>query len=377
MTRSATITGWGKCRPPVSLTNADLERLVDTSDEWIVSRTGIRERGIAHVECTDLAEVAARRALAAAGVPADEVGGAIDLVLVATTTPESLCPSTAVEIQRRLGAPGTAALDLNAACSGFVYALTTAASLLRGGVADRALVVGAERLSYLMDYRDRSTCVLFGDGAGAVVLEAVEAADGVPVPGVLGADLGADGTKSHLIAFGGIGTRGTIDRHEPADHSVRFAGQAVFKIAVEEMAASAVRALESAGLTPGDVDVFVPHQANRRIIDAAARRLGLDPGRVVVDIETHGNTAAASIPMALTDALEGGRIAPGDVVVFSAFGGGVTWGSVVVRWGDRVEPLGSTDHELVAVDVTVDELIAPNRRFFAPLHADAPTGTGV
>ncbi|RMH82499.1 MAG: ketoacyl-ACP synthase III, partial [Actinomyces sp.] len=311
------ITGWGKCRPPVSLTNADLERLVDTSDEWIVTRTGIRERGIAHVECTDLAELAARRALAAAGHDPDAAGDALDLICVATTTPESLCPSTAVEIQRRLGATGTAAFDTNAACSGFVYALATVASLVETGVARRALVVGAERLSYLMDYHERSTCVLFGDGAGAVVLEGVDTPDDAPRPGVLGVDLGADGSRSHLIAFGGIGTRGTIDRHDPADFSVQFAGQAVFKIAVEGMAASARRALERAGLGPDDVDVFVPHQANRRIIDAAARRLGLDPERVVVDIETHGNTAAASVPMALTDALAAGRIAPGDVVVTS------------------------------------------------------------
>jgi 3-oxoacyl-[acyl-carrier-protein] synthase-3 len=358
----ATITGWGKCRPPLSLTNADLEQLVDTSDEWIRERTGIESRGMCHLETTDMAEVAARHALAAAGLePTD-----LDLITMATVTPEISCPSNACVLQQRLGAVNAAAFDLNAACSGFVYGLGAVSSMVRAGVVRRALLVGAEKLHFVMDYRDRNTCVLFGDGAGAVIIEACD--DGT---GVLAVDLGADGVAGSTMVFETLGTRGELRaERDPARNRLHFEGQAVFKIAVRGISDSVVRALTDAGLGVGDVDVVVPHQANERIISAAAKRLGLDTERVVLNIADHGNTSAASVPMALADAMDQGRVRPGDVVVLTAFGGGVTWGTVVVRWGERVTRLGTSDAALPAPDGDVFDLLADNRAFFAPLHCD-------
>jgi 3-oxoacyl-[acyl-carrier-protein] synthase-3 len=360
MTRRATITGWGKCRPPVSLTNADLEQLVDTDDTWIVERTGIRSRGISHVQTTDMAEVAARHALASAGlVPND-----IDLIVLCTVTPEITCPSNACVLQERLGAINAAAFDLNAACSGFVYGAVTASSLIAAGVRDRVLLIGAEKLHWVMDYRDRNTCVLFGDGAGAVVLEADTSGSGF-----LAGDLGADGVAGSTMVFASLGTRHELNEpRAPEWSALHFEGQSVFKIAVQGMAASVERAVARAGLTIDDVALLVPHQANERIINAAGKRLGIGPERVVVNVADHGNTAAASVPMALADAVAAGRIEPGAVVVFTAFGGGVTWGSAVFRWGERVTPLGSSDAALPPTDATVFDLLAPNRAFFAPLH---------
>ncbi len=360
MKRRATITGWGKCVPPVKLTNADLEKLVDTDNDWIVERTGIVERGIAHVEVTDMAEVAAHHALAAAGLGV----GDIDLICVASVTPEITCPSQACTLQERLGARNAAAFDLNAACSGWVYGSSTASSLIESGVAEKVLLVGAEKLHFVMDYWDRATCILFGDGAGAVVLQPSTAGDGI-----LAHDLGADGTQGKTMVFPTLGTRGEINRvRNPVEDRLYFEGSNVFKIAVRGMQASVLRALERAGLSPAEVDLVVPHQANARIIDAAARRLGLPPEKVMVNIDTHGNSAAASIPMALADAVDQGRIEPGSVVVQTAFGGGVTWGSTVIRWGERTVALGTSDMELPATDMTVFDILADNREFFAPYH---------
>ena len=366
MTR-AVITGWGKCRPPLSLTNADLERLVETSDDWIADRTGIVERGMCHMETTDMAEVAARHALAAAGLePTD-----LDLIIMCTLTPEVSCPSGACSLQERLGAVNAAAFDLNAACSGFVYGSVTAASMIAAGAKRTVLVVGVEKLHFLIDYRDRNTCVLFGDGSGAAVYQASDDPD-VPdagAPGVLGTDLGADGVAGSTMVVPTLGSRGELSSFRDPEHSrLHFEGQAVFKIAVRGMIDSVCRALDRAGLTADDVDLVVPHQANERIVRAAASRLGLTEDQVMLNIATHGNTSAASIPMALNDALDTARVRPGDIVVFTAFGGGVTWGSVVLRWGDRVERLGTSDAALGPVDMTVDELLARNREFFAPLY---------
>ncbi len=362
-TRRATITGWGKCVPPAKLTNADLEQLVDTDDNWIIARTGIQERRISHVETTDLAEVAALRALAAAG---HEPTG-IDMLILASVTPEITCPSNACFLQERIGAVNAAAFDLNAACSGWVYGTATAASMIENGTAERVLLVGAEKLHWVMDYWDRSTCILFGDGAGAAVFEASTAGDGV-----LGVDLGADGVAGRTMVFPTLGTRGNLSSfRDPLKHRLHFDGQAVFKIAVQGIAKSVKRALKRCGLSAKDVDVVVPHQANQRIIDAATRRLKLNPKRVVSNIATHGNSAAASIPMALTDALTQGQIRPGDLVIQTAFGGGVTWGSTVAIWGERTEPLGYSDATLPACDKTVFELLDSNRDFYAPLHKAA------
>ena len=299
----ATITGWGKCVPPVKLTNADLEQMVDTSDQWIVERTGMHERRISHVEVTDLAEVAAKRALAAAGVePTD-----IDLLVLATVTPEITLPSNACFLQERLGAVNAAAFDLNAACSGFVYSTAVASSMIEAGIAQRALVIGAEKLHFLMDYHDRDHCILFGDGAGAAIYEAC--ADG---SGVLANDLGADGKAGQAIMSPALGTRGELDRpRDSAIDRLHFEGQTVFKHAVRGMEGSVRRTLDEAGLSVDDVDLVVPHQANFRIIEATCNRLGVPMEKVVLNIADHGNTSAASIPMALNDALADGRSSPG------------------------------------------------------------------
>jgi 3-oxoacyl-[acyl-carrier-protein] synthase-3 len=310
-----------------------------------------------------MAEVAARHALAAAGLEATD----IDLLILATVTPEITCPSNACYLQERLGAVNAAAFDLNAACSGFVYASITASSMIAAGVRDRVLVVGADQLHWVMDYWDRNTCVLFGDGAGAAVFVVSMAGDGV-----LGADLGADGVAGSTMVFDSLGTRHhLLDGRDPATARLHFEGQAVFKIAVRGIADSVTRALDRAGVAPDDVDLVVPHQANERIVLAAARKLGIGPERVMVNIADHGNTAAASVPMALADAAAAGRIRPGDLVVLTAFGGGVTWASTVIRWGERVTPIATSDAALAPTDATALDLVRPNREFFAPLHPEA------
>ncbi len=364
MSRRATITGWGKCVPPVSLSNADLEQLMDTNDEWIVERTGISNRQLSHVENTDLAELAARRALACSGLDASE----IDLVVVATCTPEILCPSVAAMVQNRIGAINAGAFDLNAACSGFVYGTSVVAGLIESGFADNVLLIGAEKLHFAMDYRDRGTAILFGDGAGAAVFE--PSTDGT---GVLAVDLGADGGKGGTMLIRSMGSMGEPQAtNDPEIHRLYFEGQAVFKIAVQGISASAKRVLERAGLTADDVDLVIPHQANARIIDSATRRLGIEEERVFSNIANLGNTAAASIPMAISDALEAGRVSPGDTIVLTAFGGGVTWGSIVLTWGERVEPAGVHVGELPPTDMTSFDLLQDNLNFYAPLHTDKP-----
>tara|TARA_B100000700_G_scaffold324745_1_gene431701 strand:- start:891 stop:1994 length:1104 start_codon:yes stop_codon:yes gene_type:complete len=364
MARRATITGWGKCVPPISLSNADLERFMETSDEWIVERTGIRNRQLSHVENTDLAELAALRALACAGLEASE----LDLVVVATCTPELLCPSVAAMVQDRIGATNAAAFDLNAACSGFVYGTSVVAGMVESGFAERVLLVGAEKLHYAMDYRDRGTAILFGDGAGAAVFEPSSDGDGV-----LAVDLGADGGKGGTMLIRSMGSRGEPSfTNDPAVFGLHFEGQAVFKIAVQGISASAARVVERAGLATDDIDLVVPHQANARIIDSATRRLGIDSSRVFVNIDNLGNTAAASIPMAISDALDAGRVKAGDHVILTAFGGGVTWGSIALRWGSRTDPVGVHEGELPDTDQNCFELLRDNLDFYAPLHIDKP-----
>lgn len=353
--RNAEITGWGKCMPPNVLSNHDLEQLVDTSDEWITTRTGIKERRISHVEASDLAAVAGLRALAAAGKTVDDV----DLLLVATCSGDSIIPSTASVVQRKMAAWGAAALDLNAACSGFIYGLVVGTNMIRGGTNNTVLVIGTEKLHNVMDFTDRTTCVLFGDGAGAVVLEPTEE----PV-GLLASELGMDGTVGHILEVpvdGSMGDRGPVN---PRTSAIAMEGQEVFRRAVTTMAESSVRAVADAGLTTDDVDLLIPHQANVRIIDATARRLGFDEAKVYVNIHSYGNTSAATIPVALAEAVEEGRVRPGDTVLFTAFGGGLSWGSAVIRWGSRVEPLGVSDAELPPPDRTTLELLEPNFEFF-------------
>lgn len=353
--RTAEITGWGKCLPPNVLSNHDLEQLVDTSDEWITTRTGIKERRISHVEASELAAVAGLRALAAAGKTPED----IDLLLVATCSGDSIIPSTASVVQKRMQAWNAAAMDLNAACSGFVYGLVVGTNMIRGGTHRTVLLVGTEKLHHLMDFTDRNTCVLFGDGAGAVVLEATDGD-----AGLLSSDLGMDGSVGHILEVPVDGTHGDRGPLNPRHCGITMEGQEVFKRAVTKMGESAALSLERAGVGVDEVDLLIPHQANVRIIDATARRLGLDEANVYVNIHSYGNTSAATIPVALTEALEEGRIEPGDIVVFAAFGGGLTWGSAVYRWGSRTEPLGESDAELPPTDRDTMDLLQSNFDFF-------------
>jgi 3-oxoacyl-[acyl-carrier-protein] synthase-3 len=341
--------------PPNVLSNHDLEQLVDTSDEWITTRTGIKERRISHVEASELGAVAGLRAVAAAGKTVEDV----DLILVATCTGDSIIPSTASVVQKHMEAWNSAAVDLNAACSGFVYGLVMGTNMIRGGTNKCVLVIGTEKLHYVMDFTDRTTCVLFGDGAGAVLLEPTE-----EDIGLLSSELGMDGSVGHILQTPRDGTEGDRDHPDPALCSITMEGQEVFRRAVTTMGDSSARAIEQAGLTLDDIDLLIPHQANVRIIDATARRLGVDEGKVYVNIHSYGNTSAATIPVALTEALEEGRIAPGAVIAFTAFGGGLTWGSAIYRWGSRVEPLGKSDVELPPPDRTTLELLQPNFDFF-------------
>ena len=349
------ITGWGMCMPPNVLSNHDLEQLVDTSDEWITTRTGIKERRISHVEASELGAVAGLRALAAAGKTVDDV----DLILVATCSGDSIIPSTSSVVQKRMEAWNAAAMDINAACSGFVYGLVTGNSMIRSGDYKTVLLIGTEKLHYLMDFTDRNTCVLFGDGAGAVVLEPTSE----PI-GLMASDLGMDGSVGHILAVPIDGTQGDRIHPDPAMCGLSIKGQEVFKRAVTKMGESAVRSLEKAEVSLDEVDLMVPHQANVRIIDATARRMGLDEAKVFVNIHSYGNTSAATIPVALTEALEQGRINPGSTLLFAAFGGGLTWGSAVFRWGSRVEPLGESDAQLPPTDLTTLDLLQPNFDFF-------------
>ncbi len=353
--RNAEITGWGKCMPPNVLTNHDLEQLVDTSDEWITTRTGIKERRISHVEASELAAVAGHRALAAAGKTVDDV----DLILVATCSGDSIIPSTASVVQRHMEAWNAAAMDLNAACSGFVYGLVVGTNMIRGGTNSTVLVIGTEKLHHVTDFTDRTTCVLFGDGAGAVVLEATDE----PV-GLLASELGMDGSVGHILAVPRDGSAGDRTHLDPRECAIGMEGPEVFRRAVTTMADSSLRAIKDAGLSLEDIDLMIPHQANVRIIDATARRIGIDDAKVYVNIQSYGNTSAATIPVALTEALEEGRIGAGDIVAFTAFGGGLSWGSAVFRWGSRVEPIGKSDVELPPPDRTTMELLQPNFDFF-------------
>ncbi|PHP66885.1 3-oxoacyl-ACP synthase [Zhengella mangrovi] len=317
------ILGAGSSLPRRIMANTDFENIVETSDEWIIQRTGIRQRHIASEDETtaSLGEAAARAALKAAGLQP----GDIDLIVLASSTPNNTFPATAVEIQERLGIHHGYAFDMQAVCSGFVFAINTADLHLRGGMARRALVIGSETFSRILDWNDRTTCVLFGDGAGAVVLEAREGTGAISDRGVLAASLRSDGShKDKLYVDGGVSTTGTIGH-------LRMQGREVFKHAVGMITDVIEDVFAQAGITADDLDWFVPHQANKRIIDASARKLGIPEEKTVVTVDHHGNTSAASVPLALTEAINDGRIKQGDLVLLEAMGGGFTWGAVLVR----------------------------------------------
>jgi 3-oxoacyl-[acyl-carrier-protein] synthase III len=317
--KRAAVLGTGSALPARRVSNAELAETVDTSDAWIVERTGIRARYIAgEGETTaSMAADAARRALDAAGLDAS----AVDLIVLATATPDQTFPSSATKVQAMLGINDCVAFDVAAVCSGFLYAVSVAESMIRAGSANTALVIGSETFSRILDWDDRGTCVLFGDGAGAILLGAVD--DG---RGVLATKLHADGRHNQLLYVdGGPSTTGTVGK-------LRMEGPAVFKHAVMNLANVLTETLDAASLTAADVDWVVPHQANARILDATARKLGLDPAKVVVTVDQHANTSAASVPLALDVAVRDGRIKTGDLVVLEAMGGGFTWGAAAIRW---------------------------------------------
>ncbi|MDN5344314.1 MAG: 3-oxoacyl-[acyl-carrier-protein] synthase [Clostridia bacterium] len=325
--RPAGIVGTGSCLPERVVTNAELERIVDTSDEWIRTRTGIRERRLAGPDtaASDLAVPAAVKALDRAGIRPED----LDLIIVATVTPDTLFPATACLVQERLGARGAAAFDLSAGCSGFIYGLAVANQFISTGVYRTAVVIGVEILSKIINWQDRNTCVLFGDGAGAVVLQAV-----APGEGILGLHLGADGNGGNLLSIPAGGSRlpASPDSVREQLHTIHMNGPEVFKFAVRIMGEASLKALEQAGLTRADVDFLIPHQANIRIIEAATKRLGLAPEKVYVNLHRYGNMSSASIPVALDEACREGRLHRGDRVVLVAFGAGLTWGAAVLRW---------------------------------------------
>jgi 3-oxoacyl-[acyl-carrier-protein] synthase-3 len=328
--RPISITGLGWHVPERVLTNDELAEMVDTSDEWIMTRTGIRERRIAAPDeaMTDIAFPAARQALERAAVdPAD-----VDLIVVATVTSDSMFPTTSALLADMLGAPAAAAYDLLAGCTGFVYALAQAYGMVAAGLSQKALVVGGDVLSRIVNYRDRSTCVLFGDGAGAVVLEFVDRG------GFLGFELGADGAGGvHLtLPAGGSRLPASADTVAAKQHFIHQNGREVFKFATRVLVSSAEQVLTACGLTVDDVDVYIPHQANMRIIDHAVRKLGIAPERVVTNVDRYGNTSSGSIPLALADAVADGRLRPGKVVLMTGMGAGLTWGSGVMEWTEEM-----------------------------------------
>ncbi len=332
--KNATITGWGLCVPEPVVTNEELSQHVDTNDEWIRSRSGIEERHVSHVQNSDMATLAGKRALAAAGLEPDD----IDFIIVATCTPDRQIPSSACYVQTKLGANNAAATDINAGCTGFIYGLSLAQGLIATGTASKLLVIGSERLTSYLDLDVRSTAVLFGDGAGAVVVEATDEDIGIQ-----SMTLGSDGAGAPALTATGLGTEfiGTETKM-----AIVMDGSEVFKNAVVRMGEQTVLATEMADWSMEDIDLVIPHQANFRIIDAVRRRLKVDESLVYVNVQKYGNTSAATIPIALAEALSEGRIQPNDKVVLVAFGAGFTWGATAIQWGDRTEPIGTTDEQL-------------------------------
>lgn len=324
---SVGILGLGSYVPEKVITNYDLEKVMDTSHQWIVERTGIHERrNVTEGQATsDLATKAAEKALADAGIGPEE----IDLIIVGTVTPDMFFPSVACLVQDRLKAYNAAAFDLTAVCSGFIYGLVTASAFIKNGTYRKILVIGAETLSTITDKEDRNTAILFGDGAGAVVLGETE-----PGYGILGFDLGAEGTGGDLLKVPAGGTRQPVTAETIANklHFIQMNGNEVFKFAIKVMGETVKKALAAAQLTPKDITCLVPHQANLRIIQSAANRLGLPMDKVVVNVDKYGNTSAASVPIALDEGVKNGRIKKDDVIALTGFGGGLTWGAVIIRW---------------------------------------------
>jgi 3-oxoacyl-[acyl-carrier-protein] synthase-3 len=346
--KGASIIGWGKCLPPAVLSNADIATFLDTSDEWIFSRTGIRERRVSHVSLGEMSYVAAARALACAGFD----GSKIELIVFGSTSYDDQVPNMASGIQKRIGADGCAAMDVNTACTSFLYSLSTATALIRTGVVRNALVIGCELISPFMDWSDRNVAVLFGDGAAAVVLQATDKDEGL-----LAERLGCYGEAREILRVHGMGGAYAHQNRILGKTEWQFEGQEIFKKAVHGMALACQEALAKIGKGAADIDLVIPHQANYRIIEAVAKKTGIGMDRVFVNVEKYGNMSAATVPVALCEALEGGRVKPGALLLMPSFGGGLTFTGHVVRWGERVTPLGTSDVELPPIDKSALEIV--------------------
>ena len=349
MPKYANITGWGKCMPPAVMTNDDIATVLDTSDEWIKSRSGISERRVSHVPVSDLAAVAGHRALAAAGLEPEDV----DLLIVATCSPDTVIPSTAAHVQKKMGAANAAVMDLNAGCSGFIYSMSVATAMIQAAGYKKALVIGAERITWFLNWSLRDTAVLFGDGAGAVVLEPSE-----EETGLLASHLGCEGDALDALIIYNFGTAGNRFVENYGNFNVNFDGREIFKRAVRGMAKEVRQVLGDLGLSNDDIDLIIPHQANARIIESLAHHLSVPMSQVVLNIQSYGNTSAATIPVAMVEALAEGRIKPGDRLLMAAFGAGLTRGAGMIRWGERVTPMGESDAELPPCDQTALELMS-------------------
>lgn len=346
--KHAEITGWGKCVPPAILSNEDLATFMDTSDEWIASRTGIRERRICHCNFSDMALVSARRALAAADLdPAD-----LDLILLGSLTNDSLCPNTASIVADALGARNAAAIDINSACTGFLYGLYIGTNLIRTGAHKKVLVIGGEFISHYMNWSRRDVAVLFGDACGAVVIEASD-----EETGLVAASIGCESDAKYAIQITNLGSAYSRMTDDFLYINWNFEGLEVFKRAVRAMAQACEEVLEQKGLSVSDVNLVVPHQANKRILDALAKKVGLDEDKVFINVHKYGNTSAGTIPVALTEALEEGKIEPGDHVLMASFGAGLTWGAGLIKWSDRIAPLKQSDADLPPCNKTALEII--------------------
>jgi 3-oxoacyl-[acyl-carrier-protein] synthase-3 len=355
--RGAAIVGWGKCLPPGVLSNPDIATFLDTSDEWITTRTGIRERRVSHVQLGELGYVAAARALAAAGMD----GRQIELIVFGTTSYDDQVPNVASGIQRRIGAEGCAAMDVNTACTSFLYSLSTANAMIKTGVVGNALVIGAEVISPFIDWSDRNTAVLFGDGAAAVVLSASDAEEGL-----LAERLGCYGDSREILRVHGMGAAYAHQDRLFGKTEWQFEGQEIFKKAVQGMASACQDALAKIGKTADDVDLVIPHQANLRIIEAVARKTGVPMERVFTNVHRYGNMSAATVPVALCEALEEGRVKPGALLLMPSFGGGLTFTGHVVRWGQRVTPLGTSPVQLPPANQSALEIVQKYRAIAAP-----------
>ena len=333
----AKITGWGKCIPPVTLTNNDLSQIMDTNDEWITTRTGIKERRISHQSTADLASVAALNALECAGITD---ASDIDLVLLATCTPTTLVANTASQVQQNIGATGAAACDVNAACSGFLYALQNATAQIQAGMIKKAVVIGAERMTWYVNWQRRDSAVLFGDGAGAVVLEASD-----DKSGLLGTKTGCDSEDREILHIRNFGTG--IDKYQAVGPSdILFEGREIFKRAVKGMTTAVDDVLNQVDCNISDIDILIPHQANLRIIQAIQSKVNLPDEAVMVNINKYGNTSAATIPIALCEAVEDGLIKPNSRIISAAFGAGLTWAASFIQWGERTTPIHPASHSL-------------------------------